>query len=260
MIDFDSLVWTRRVKSRPMSNIARRKFQMRELAIFIQTRYKPHNMHSSHLPSSLLTKFRTHAESIALSIQDEGMLFRPYASRSLPYFCLLSTSEQNDVIENIATCDVIYKEARKNGGSLKDNRLLLKTALQKFGWHIDPDFYDKINDDHVIEIYNLQQTQIFRGFRFFCFSSYTLEDLYCRKWYHLYDRTEEDQQNIFKVVNEFLHQSPPRAMQLEPRAQRIRELATLERLSNYSTIEWLIPVTKDKQLVGILTIINCVMI
>ncbi|MFM6929167.1 MAG: hypothetical protein ACKOX6_11925 [Bdellovibrio sp.] len=219
----------------------------------------PHNMPSSYSLSSLLTKFRTHAENITLAIQDEGIVIRPYASRSLPYFCLLSTSEQIDVVENISNCDAIYQEARKSGGTLKDNRLLLKTALKKFGWHIDPEFYEKIHDDHMIEIYNLNQTQVFRGFRFFCFSSYTLEDLYCRKWYHLYDRTEEDQQYMFKTVGEFLQQSPPQAMQLEPRAQRIRELATLERLSNYSTIEWLVPVTKNNLLVGILTVISCVM-
>ena len=216
-------------------------------------------MPSSPQPSSLPAKFRSHCESITLAIQEEGIVFRPYASRSLPYFCRLSTSEQNEVIENISNYDAICAEVRRNGGTLKDNRLLLKTALKRFGWEIAPEFYDKIHDDHMIEVYNLQHTQVFRGFRFFCFSSYTLEDLYCRKWYHLYDRTEEDQQYMFNVVNEFLQQSPPQAMQLPPRAQKIRELATLERLSNDSTIEWLVPVTKDNVLVGILTTITCVM-
>lgn len=188
------------------------------------------------------------------------MVIRPYASRFLPYYGLLSTAEQNEVIQNIATYDAICREVHQAGGSLKDNKLLLKTALNTFGWSVAPDTYDKFTDEHMIEIYNLQHTQIFRGFRFFCFSSYTLEDIYCRKWYHLYDRQEDDQQYMLKVADEFVRQAPPKAMQLTPRRQLIRELATLERLNNYSTIEWLIPVLKDDQLVGVMTIIKCEMV
>ena len=206
------------------------------------------------------SRFRSHAESIAHLIHEEGMVIRPYASKALPYYALLSNSEQTEVVENIAAYDAICKEVHAAGSSLKDNKLLLKTALKKFGWTIPSDTYDKITDEHMIEIYNLNHTQIFRGFRFFCFSSYTLEDIYCRKWYHLYDRLEDDQQFMIKVANEFIHQSPPKAMRLEPRAQIIRELATLERLSNYSTIEWLIPVLNGDQLVGVMTLIKCEMI
>lgn len=188
------------------------------------------------------------------------MVIRPYASKALPYYGLLSTSEQKDVIDNISAYNAICKEVHDAGGSLKDNKLLLKTALKKFGWSVEPETYDKFTDDHMLEIYNLQYTQVFRSFRFFCFSSYTLEDIYCRKWYHLYDRQEHDQQYMLKVANDFIQQSPPKTMQLEIRPQLIRELATLERLSNYSTIEWLVPVLKDGQLMGVMTILKCEMI
>lgn len=214
-------------------------------------------MQSSRYPSSPAARFRLHSERIALGIQEEGLILRPYASSSLPYFERLSNSEQNDVLANIANYDAICSEVRKNGNSLKDNKVMLKTALQKFGWSIAPELYDQIQEDHIVEIYNLQHTQVFCGFRFFCYCSYTLEDLYCRKWYHLFERNEIDQDYMMKNVGHFVQQSPPQAMRLDSHPHEVRELATLECLSNTYDLEWLIPAIKDEKLAGIMTLIKC---
>ncbi|MBO9667685.1 MAG: hypothetical protein J7501_12830 [Bdellovibrio sp.] len=201
--------------------------------------------------------FRAKAERICDFIQEEGVLFRPFARETLPYFCKLPLTEQQVVVRDITLYEQICQDVRAAKGSLKDNHLFLQKALNRFNWHIRPEDLLKIHEEHLLEIYDLNQTQVFRSFRFFEVCSYTLEDLYCRKWWHLYHRNPSDQDFVFHEVEEFLNQAPPQARPFPLRSTRIAETDTLERIICYSTIEWLLPILDGEKLAGMMTVIKC---
>jgi hypothetical protein len=204
----------------------------------------------------LSSRFRKSAERICNFIQEEGVLIRPYAKESLPYFNQLSPSEQEEAVRDITLYEQICQDVKAAHGSLKDNQLFIKKALKRFNWSVRPEDLMKIADDHIVEIYDLKQTQVFRSFRYFEFCSYTIEDVHCRKWWHLYTRNASDQEFIFHEVDAFLNQPTPQARRLPMRATHITETDTLERLSMSSTIEWFLPVLDGEKLAGIMTVIK----
>ncbi|MEK2646415.1 hypothetical protein [Bdellovibrio sp. BCCA] len=209
-------------------------------------------MTTKKLSESRSHSFKAFSEKIAALIFEEGILFRPYASPSLPYFHMLSDNEQEDVIRDLETFHRICINVKNAGGTLKNTRLMTEIALKEFGYSVKSEDLDLIEPYHLTEIYNLSQLQIFRSFRFFELSSYTLEDLYCRKWYHLYERREEDHVATAEKVTEFL--KSPASMKLNFKEHSIREKETLERLHVYSQLHWFIPTYHQDTLSGILVI------
>ncbi|WP_413943200.1 hypothetical protein [Bdellovibrio sp. HCB-162] len=199
-----------------------------------------------------IDSFKASSEKTAALIFEEGILFRPYAQPSLPYFGMLSDNEQEDVIRDLQTYYQICTNVKKSGGTLKDTRLMTEMALKEFGYSVKQEDLELIESHHLVEIYNLSQLQIFRSFRFFELSSYTLEDLYCRKWYHLYERHEEDHIATAEKVTEFLKN--PASMKLDLKEHSIREKETLERLHVFSQLHWFIPTYHQDTLSGILVI------
>ncbi|WP_374029129.1 hypothetical protein [Bdellovibrio bacteriovorus] len=195
--------------------------------------------------STLSQSFRYHGEQICDLICDEGIVFRPYRSTLLPYFNLLTKEDQEDVVRDLKRFHAICSEVKKENHSLKDVRFLTETALKHLGLTTDPEFLKLIEPHHLTEIYTLSHLQIFRSFRFFELSSYTLEDLYCRKWYHLYDREEGDQEEASNKALEFMSLKPLRAFETHMKEHKIKERDTLERLTIYSQIHWLIPLYNE---------------
>lgn len=207
-------------------------------------------------PNSPQGIFRQHADGITRLIQEDGILFRPYSITSLPYFSSMSEQEQQDVLANITAYDKICQRVFQKNASLKNTHTMIEAALEHYGWTLNSEDFELISEDYLVEIYNQHHTQVFRSFNFFEHSSYTLEDLYCRKWFHLYERDLEDQTIVIEKVHEFQMQTPPQRMKLDLPEQKIQEKDTLERLVCYSTLEWLVPVFKGPDLAGLMTLIR----
>lgn len=69
-------------------------------------------------------------------------------------------------------------------------------ALKRFSLRPPSDLFSYIADEDLVEIYTLDNLQIFRSMSFFDLCSYSLEDLYCRPWYSLFYRDEGITQQI----------------------------------------------------------------
>ncbi len=64
--------------------------------------------------------------------------------------------------------------------------------------------FEKIKENHIIEIYDRENIQIFRNFNFFDVVSYTLEDVLCRPWTELFIRENpEHSASILNAVEKF---------------------------------------------------------
>lgn len=198
------------------------------------------------------SKFKFYSAKISGLISEEGILFRPFANPGLPYFNMLPENEQKDVIRDLTNYYHICTAVKESSGSLKDTRLMTEFALRQFGHTVAKEDLELIESHHLIEIYNLSHLQIFRSFRFFELSSYTLEDLYCRKWYHLYERNQDDHIATAEKVTEFMQN--PVTTKLNFQEHSIREKETLERLNILSQLLWFIPTYHQDTFNGILVI------
>lgn len=197
-------------------------------------------------------EFKIYSHRIANYIFEEGISFRPYAHPSLPYFQALNELEKKQVVEDLKRYIRICDAVKKDGASLKNNRLMTEKALSEFGFTAHSEDLDHIEPHHIVEIYNLSHLQIFRSFRYFEMLSYTLEDIYCRKWYYLYDRTEEDQLAMAQAVFDFYALPDKKATKLALPPHLIKEKDSLEKLTLHNQTQWLIPVFQNGNFVGIM--------
>ncbi|CAE80656.1 hypothetical protein AB1A79_13185 [Bdellovibrio bacteriovorus] len=186
-------------------------------------------------------RFKILSENISALIEEEGLLVRPYGHATLPYFNLLTAEEQEQVLRDILIYFQVCTDVKSQNGSLKDTRLFTEKAIHRLGVSVDPFILEQIQPHHLIEIYTQAQTQIFRSLKFFEVCSYSLEDLYCRKWYHLYQRSPEDQEKLESDIGLFYSQSPMRTLKATAPEHTIRATTSLERNEIITQILWLSP-------------------
>jgi hypothetical protein len=207
---------------------------------------KIENAPSPSLPST----FRAHTEKLCELLQGEGLLVRPYNHNTLPYFHLLSEPEQEDVVTTLdfylKTC--IRTLAEKH--SLRDARFFTKKAFEELQCTFPANIFDYIQDSTVVEIYLLNQRQIFRTLRFFEVTSYSIEDIYCRQWYHLYQREQDVQSAIEKTVLDVATRGPQEIIRIPALDHILKEKDSLERLTIHNRLDWIMPLYKNDLLLG----------
>lgn len=200
-------------------------------------------------------RFKLLSENISALIEDEGLLVRPYGHPTLPYFSLLTPEEQEEVLKTIFIYFQVCTDVRSQNGSLKNTRLFTEKALHRLNVTADPFILEQIESQHLVEIYTQGQTQVFRTLKFFDVCSYSLEDLYCRKWYHLYERTPADQELLESNIGMFYSQSPLRTIKANIPEHTIRATASLERNEIITSILWFSPlISLNKEDSYILTV------
>lgn len=133
----------------------------------------------------------------------EGLRLSPYYSEKLSCFSKLSSSNQQVVYEDLRRYYQICLESIRIHGSLKDNIGQFRFALKKLDIQVDDRVFSDLNIEDVIEIYTIDSIQIFRTFNFFYLVTYTLEEIFCRPWFELYERdvfTNEANHKAVKYV------------------------------------------------------------
>ena len=75
------------------------------------------------------------------------------------------------------------REMIASGESLKDTKTYLWRAIRKLNVVPPSDCMTYINDTDIVEIYFIDDIQIFRNFRFLELTSFTIDEMLCRPWY-----------------------------------------------------------------------------
>ena len=195
----------------------------------------------SSVSLSRQARFKILSENICKTIEDEGFLIRPYGHPTLPYFNLLSIDEQEQVLKDLLTYFQVCTDMRFHGDSLKDTRKFTERALHRLNKRADPDIMKQLRPDHLVEIYTTANTQIFRSLPYFEVCSYSLEDIYCRKWFHLYERSAQDQDLLDKTLGRFYSHNPLRTIEVADPEHIIREKGSLERMEILTKLWWISP-------------------
>lgn len=140
------------------------------------------------------------AESLrALSyIHQTNKQIRPFVNEQLPYFNPLSEIGKSAVLVNLRLFNQVCEQVVASGESVRDSRVMLWHVLKMLDFIFPSDLFDHITSDHLVEVYDFNNIQIFRNLKFFDMTSYCLEELLCRPWIDLFLR--EDHSQIAKIT------------------------------------------------------------
>ncbi|MBN8553885.1 MAG: hypothetical protein J0L93_00390 [Deltaproteobacteria bacterium] len=98
----------------------------------------------------------------------------------------------------------LIEQAYNRKVNILDSKQLTWACLQYLKLKPCHDAFDKIEDDHVIEIYNNDHIQIFRNLKFFELCSYSVYEILIFDWPTLYYRDENILQEIFQQTQRAL--------------------------------------------------------
>lgn len=144
----------------------------------------------------------------------------------LPLFSALPLSSQLRVVTTLETMTEIYQQVIQENKSVRNNSAVIWAALKRYGLIPPSNFFDKIQDEDVIEVYSSDHHQMFANFRFFELCSYTLEQVYSLPWDQLWYRDPAALQVMHKAVHQILSTPGNTAIPLEEPPHRVKELAS----------------------------------
>lgn len=201
--------------------------------------------------------FKKLTEELASFLEKEGVVVRPYAHPQLIYFRKMGEKSQLEVISGLKHFIEAAKRVLRQGKSLKDAEFFVKTALNYFGVQPHPEFHLRAYDlDVVVEFYTLSGLQMFRTFNYFEFTSYTLEDIYCRQWHDLYERPQAFSENMFTEIEKLLVSGDPQKSLLFG-SHTIKERVSLERLEVYCDGVHVAPLCRAGKMVAVSSLVSC---
>ncbi len=141
---------------------------------------------------SLMTNFRLQADKMKELLATAGIDFVAYDDPSLVRFSVLNLEMKLAAIEKLGRLTDIYELTLSQGGTLRNSKMLLWTALKEFRLTFKSDLLSLVSDDDVVEVYDTNHIQIFCNMKFYEFCSYTIEDIFCRPWHELFERERSE--------------------------------------------------------------------
>lgn len=119
----------------------------------------------------------------------------------LPIFRKLFVSDQACAVEKLELNLDIFSSVVASGGNLGNSSTMAWFGCQKLGYVPPSDFFDKITNDDVIQVYSVDGVHRFANLKFFEICSYTLEQLYSLPWPLLWKRDENEMSILMGYVS-----------------------------------------------------------
>lgn len=133
----------------------------------------------------------------------KGMDIKVYSDRSLKNYLNLTSDQQISIIDNLELYVSMLEETpsmekETDFFSVEDDIDTLKFALDNFKFRITDDDYSFIEEGDLIEIYNIDNIQIWRNLALLEINVFDLLTVLTEQWFDLYERSEE----VTKVIIE----------------------------------------------------------
>ncbi|MES3037189.1 MAG: hypothetical protein V4736_04705 [Bdellovibrionota bacterium] len=146
---------------------------------------------------NLEMKFRGLLKEFCSFATQFGYNIEPYREGTWVKFRTLPTAVQKDCFNRFSTYYNLCMMAAKSDISFNDDRSLAWWAMKEYGFRPSSDFFDKLEKEDLLEIYNAQGIQIYRNWAFFQVSGYSMGDLFVFPWNELYIRDQEINDSLF---------------------------------------------------------------
>lgn len=123
----------------------------------------------------------------------------PYEDENLIWFSQLPSADKKRIIQDVSDYIYICSSEYIEKGTLSNSTSFVWRGLNEMGLKFTSDMFGHIKNDQIVEVYSLENKQIFRNLNFFDYVSYTLEELFCRPWTDLFHRP--DIENTARIVD-----------------------------------------------------------
>lgn len=206
---------------------------------------------------SLRLDFIKESEEATRFLRSKGKNVEPFLSPTIPYFDILTFEKKEQVLERLRLFNNVCSAVLASRGDLNNPRVMLWHALQVLELTFPSDLFNYVSDEKIVEIYDRENIQIFRNLRFFDFTSYTLEDLFCRPWVDLFSRLECGQiGRITEAIEKIYKKETPSITPMTHIGRNhIIETCSPFRLNVDAVIDFVAPVfNKSHQAIGYIAI------
>ncbi len=165
-----------------------------------------------------------------------GVRIIPFKNPSLPFFSALESQKKQRIITNLKNFIEICEATIAEGHSLRDSKSLVWKAIKYFGLRPPSDLFNFVENEEVVEIYETDNYQAFRNFRFFELCSYSLEQIYSIPWTELWYRDEEAMAGMIEFIGQCLGSDQTKTAAIHKPTHKITELASPFKFElNYKT-------------------------
>ena len=201
-----------------------------------------------------LILFRELANRYAQFAGEESVRVRPYKDPALLLFSKLSGVEQEQAIEFLAEALEVFTEMKQEGLSLRDSSQLLWRSLKRLGMVPEKDIFDKLTNDHTVEVYSVNNRHLFWNLRFMEIFSLTLEQLICQPWWELASRPVEITESFMDIIGKIISGETPGTIPIRVPIHVIEEIDSEELLQVEASVKYISPLKKNGQVVGGITV------
>lgn len=204
---------------------------------------------------NLENKFRSITEQIALIGSGLDLRIKPYENADLKYFSKLNLNHQECVLYSLTHQLQIYQTAIKDQINLRNKQQMSWSAMKKLNFIPCNDFFDKVSDTHILEIYDLNLIQVFRDIQFYGICSYSIEDLVSRPLEDLIHRDSAITNQILHWLGLFKQGKITKTIDPEIPKHRITETNSADRIQSNLKIKYYSPLFDiDKKIIGVAVI------
>jgi len=130
----------------------------------------------------------------------QSLEVKGYDSPDLPFYNALSPKKQSEILDQLKVFLRTIEAVVSSGDRLDNHERSLWHALMTLGLVPPSDWFSKLSAGDVLEIYDLQNIQLWRNFNFMKICSYTLEEMYSIDWPNRYIRPSEKNHEILDAI------------------------------------------------------------
>lgn len=151
-------------------------------------------MNSAPKPDNLVqdqTAFRLRAGYIARLAKDENLVLTPFVDPALPHFSALPADRRAVILDRLLHLRAAAELVRQEGALISSAKLIW-AYLKNIRHTVPADLMACLTDEDCVDFYGPDHQLVFANLTFFRATSYSLEQLYCLPWTHLYVREGAD--------------------------------------------------------------------
>lgn len=144
-------------------------------------------------------------EKLASIVNSKGHVCRPYSPLSLAKLSDLTEEKKQTLASQVRSVLQIISMTSPQIDFPNDDhpeRSWVEQAFKTYDLELRHDYWSKLQKDDVIEVYSMENIQLFRTFNFFKISSYSILDLLTNEWYHLWERPSFVLQSLIQVSHD----------------------------------------------------------
>ena len=190
---------------------------------------------------NLVRRFLQAAIQICEFGKSIGINIIPATDSSLPIFRSLPYAQQLSAVEKLElSCD-IYLSISRDKQDLRNPNTLVWMACSKMGLVPPSDFFDKLQDDDIIQVYSKESIHQFANLRFFAICSYTLEQIYSYPWHLLWERNESDLAKLIEAAQKSLEPDQRSVIAVNSRVHRVVEVSSPFKFETEYSLRYIAP-------------------